>query len=333
MLFVAVVIVAVVRRPRAAPAARAVRAERPDCDDGRPPDADARACASLFARMALAAAALTFVVIVASAFMRHTQAGLACADWPACYGRIAASPARDAAPSTGVRVARIAHRLAATGVLALVIGLLLVAWTQKPAWKREGASRWRRSSSPPRSPCSASRRRARGLPAVTLGNLLGGYLMLALLAATAAAARDVRGDRAAGASRRAPLRAGRAGDRARAFVQAASGGLIGAQYALTACPTLAGCPHLLVRRAWSRASALDPLRELSIVDGRVVPPAGAAGLHVIHRALGIAVAIATLVLAFGLRSRRAAPRRCWPRSRSPRRSPVPPRSSPCRRCR
>ena len=35
--------------------------------------------------------------------------------------------------------------------------------------------------------------------------------------------------------------------------------------------------------------------------GRVVPPAGAAGLYVAHRALGIVVAIVVLTLAHGLR--------------------------------
>ena len=110
------------------------------------PDAVVKAAAAdpaarahlLLARMALAAAVLTFVVIVASAFMRHAQAGLSCDDWPACYARVVAADA-DTTPSAGVRLARIAHRIAATGVLALVIGMLLVAWTQTPAWKREGA--------------------------------------------------------------------------------------------------------------------------------------------------------------------------------------------------
>ena len=89
------------------------------------------------------------------------------------------------------------------------------------------------------------------------------------------------------------------------FVQAASGGMIGAQYALTACPTLAGCPAFAFGELLA-AGALDPFRALSIVDGRVVPPAGAAGLHVLHRALGIAVAVATLALAY--RMRRSDPR-------------------------
>ena len=139
----------------------------------------------VFGYMALAAAALTFVVIVASAVMRHTQAGLACADWPACYGRTDALGA-DALPSTPVRIVRIAHRLAATSVLALVIGMLLVAWTQKPAWKREGVLALTALLVAAALAVLGLATPGAKIPAVTLGNLLGGYLMLALLSAAAA---------------------------------------------------------------------------------------------------------------------------------------------------
>ena len=261
---------------------------------------------ALFARLALAAATLTFVVIVASAFMRHTQAGLACADWPACYGRIEVSGG-EASPTTVVRVARIAHRLAATGVLALVIGLLLVAWTQKPAWKRAGGLALAALIVAAALAVLGLATPGSKVPAVTLGNLLGGYLMLALLAATAAAAAGAGVAARPGTSRAQPLRWTALAILLLVFVHTASGGLIGAQYALTACPTLAGCPDSSFGTL-TGAGALDPFRELSVVDGRVVPPSGAAGLHTLHRALGIAVAIALLALAYRLRrtDRRAA---------------------------
>jgi cytochrome c oxidase assembly protein subunit 15 len=252
----------------------------------------------LLARMALAAAALTFVVIIASAFMRHTQAGLACADWPACYGRMEAS-AGDIAPSIEVRVVRIAHRLAATSVLAFVIGLLLVAWTQKPAWKREGSLALAALIVAAALAVLGLATPGARLPAVTLGNLLGGYLMLALLAATAAATR--RHDATASTiASDGTARSIACTVLALVFVQAAAGGMIGAQYALTACPALDGCPAFSFGELLE-AGAFDPFRELSIVDGRVVPPRGAAGLHTIHRALGIAVAAAVLALAYRMR--------------------------------
>jgi len=127
----------------------------------------------LFARAATAAAALTFIVIVASALIRHVHAG----DTTAA-----------AFPMLCVRIARIGHRISAAGVLTLVAGLNLVAWTQRPRWKTEGglaavalaltAALAVLGIATPNTP----------LPAVTLGNLLGGYLLFMTLAATAAVA-------------------------------------------------------------------------------------------------------------------------------------------------
>ena len=252
-----------------------------------------------FARMALAAAVLTFVVVVASAFMRHTQAGLSCADWPACYGRIAGSADVDT-PSTAVRAARIAHRIAATSVLVLVIGLLLVAWTQKPAWKREGSLAFAAFVVAAALAVLGVVTPGAMLPAVTLGNLLGGYLMLALLSATYAAAAGSGRPAVARSSPAAPLPWIALAVLVIVFAHAALGNLIGAQYALTACPTLGKCPGFPFDE-FRLTDAWHPFRPLSIVDGRVVPPAGAAGLYVAHRALGIVVAILVLTLAHGLR--------------------------------
>ena len=83
--------------------------------------------------------------------------------------------------------------------------------------------------------------------------------------------------------------------------------MIGAQYALTACPAIAACPAFTFGDLLG-AGALDPFRELTAVDGRVVPPQAAAGLHLIHRALGIAAVAATFALAYRMRrsDRRAA---------------------------
>ena len=68
-----------------------------------------------YAIAALVAVALTFVVVVASAFLRHSQAGLGCTDWPACYARVAIE-----AQGAGVAFARGA------GYRKITL------WTQKP---------------------------------------------------------------------------------------------------------------------------------------------------------------------------------------------------------
>ncbi len=247
----------------------------------------------LFAQLALAAAALTFVVVVASAFMRHTQVGLACPDWPACYGRITADA--EAAPSTAVRIVRLAHRIAATGVLALVIGLVLIAWTQKPAWRMEGTLALAALVVVAALAALGVATPGAKLPAVTLGNLLGGYALLALLAALVASGWSSNSARWPPLLRILALVA-----LALVLVQAALGGSIGAQYALAACPTLGKCPGFPFDEfRWT--DALDPFRPLSISDGRVVAPKNAAAVYVIHRTLGLVVPVFALLAANAVR--------------------------------
>lgn len=126
------------------------------------------------ATLATLAATLVFLVIVTSAYLRLRQAGLGCAEWPACYG--VAQP-----PETGADWVRGGHRLAAAavGVLVAIIAVagisagryalgitraavLLVALTVFLAVLGRV------------TPGAA-------LPAVTLGNVLGGMAMLGLL--------------------------------------------------------------------------------------------------------------------------------------------------------
>jgi cytochrome c oxidase assembly protein subunit 15 len=258
--------------------------------------------------LACAAAALTFVVIVASAFMRHTQAGLGCADWPACYGRIAADAAEVAAATPiGIHIARLLHRLAASGALVLVVGILLLS-------RRTGDRR--QSGLAIAALLVALALAALGLatpgarlPAVPLGNLGGGLLMLALLAALAGSFASMS---------RTPLDAGDArslpffhADPSRlrmlalalfavTFVHAIAGGFIGTQFALRACPELdlctTGAAQSVISPAW------NPFNEPVVDAGRVVAPSGSSQLHTLHRLLGIAVACAALALAFAMRT-------------------------------
>lgn len=68
---------------------------------------------------ALLLTALSLLVVLLSAYLRLDGAGLGCSDWPACYGKVLTSetPARD--PS----VARVLHRLVATASLLLTLYL------------------------------------------------------------------------------------------------------------------------------------------------------------------------------------------------------------------
>jgi cytochrome c oxidase assembly protein subunit 15 len=261
-------------------------------------DAATERARRVFARLALAASALTLLVIVASAFIRHTQAGLACVDWPACYAAVGEHA--DAASATGISIARFLHRLAATSALVLVVGLWLSARSRGPAFRRErvlGLSALLAAASlgilGVATPDAT-------VPAVPLGNLIGGYLLLALLAALVGVA--TRGHDLPVADRaNRPHRLFVLALLALAFVQMTIGGLIGTAFALTACSELLHCADVIAGHA-AIGATLDPFHSVAVVDGHVVSPAGAATLHVIHRLLGLATAVFALGLAYALRS-------------------------------
>ncbi len=261
-----------------------------------PPTAASARTRRLLARFARGATALTFVVIVASAFMRHTQAGLGCVDWPSCYARVA-TDAQAAVPSIGVSLARLLHRLAASSALLLIVGMLLVA--------RAGQTYKRERRLALAALVVALSLAALGIatpgaevPAVPLGNLLGGFVMIALLAALAGAVANGSGE--TGRVTASPLRWFALALLGFVFLQATLGGFIGTQFALRSCPALDHCVGA-AGDAFARGAALDPFQR-QVVDGHVLPPVGAAGLHSMHRLLGIAVALAALALAYALRS-------------------------------
>lgn len=75
---------------------------------------------------------LTFPLIGLGAIVRLKGAGLACPDWPLCYGRI--TPINDvvAPPPDGVKIAlEVGHRYLAGFVGLLVLGLTAWAWWSK----------------------------------------------------------------------------------------------------------------------------------------------------------------------------------------------------------
>jgi cytochrome c oxidase assembly protein subunit 15 len=249
--------------------------------------------------LAAAAAALTLVVVVASAVMRHTQAGLSCADWPACYGLIDPDVAR-ALPHSAIQRVRIVHRVAASTATALILLMALSAWLSRP-----GCSRQRIFASGAVLVVAALAALgvagpSTNLPAVALANLLGGHLLLVMLASSMAVARA--SSEAEKGTRALALLALTA-----AFGQALVGGLIGTQYALRVCSNLDGCG------AWSwhqlaAGGALNPLRAPVAVAGQLVAPAGAAGLVVLHRVgslLFVALAMAAAAWLHATRPRTA----------------------------
>ena len=83
--------------------------------------ADPRARLAWFRRLALIGAALAATVVVLGAWVRLTNAGLGCPDWPGCYGHVYPTGVQQA----GKAWHEMIHRYAAT-TLGFIITILLV---------------------------------------------------------------------------------------------------------------------------------------------------------------------------------------------------------------
>lgn len=246
-------------------------------------------------RFALWCAGLMLATIVLSAFMRLSLAGLGCDDWPACYGQPLRDAAHGASPASGagLALARLAHRIVASVVLVLVIVLVLATLGTRPRLQREGRLAAGLLVLALALAALGLVTRGTTLPAVVLGNLLGGFVMLALSWRLAAAA----------AGRPAPAielsRWARLG-LALLVVQIALGTLISGTYGALACSGWPDCSRLALSAGWDWQS-LNPWQQPAL-EAEASNAARGAWLHVLHRAG--ALLLLPVLMAVGLSARR-----------------------------
>jgi len=92
---------------------------------------------------------LTFDLVLFGAFTRLTDSGLGCPDWPGCYGsaspvgaRAEIAAAQEAMPTGPVTHGKawveMVHRYLATGVGALIVVQLALAWRRRREMRRQG---------------------------------------------------------------------------------------------------------------------------------------------------------------------------------------------------
>jgi cytochrome c oxidase assembly protein subunit 15 len=245
--------------------------------------------------LALVTCLLSVLVVMVSAYLRLSGAGLGCADWPGCYGRILSG-----VPQTPWEGARLVHRIVAT--LALLAGILL-AWRSWRPQPLQPAARYATLllalmlflsvvgvwSSDPR------------MAWVNFINLIGGLGLVTFswrVAITSEPSRLVeRGS--GGAVCRGAIAA--------LTLTVLLGGLIGARYAAPACTTLPDCQGTW----WPPMQGWMALHPFVTLAGPTVPgEAGGVALHLLHRYAAVLAAVLFAVVALRLhavpRARKAA---------------------------
>lgn len=249
-------------------------------------NANATRAVRRLSRMAWLCAALVLAITLLSAWLRLAKSGLGCADWPGCYGELwrataGTVPAAVEASKTVLAV-RLAHRVLAVAALVLIVIMLATAWPPR----RHGGRAAFEAAALLGVTLALALLGALGaqslLPAVALGNLLGGFAMLAL-SLRLASGRPID----AGTGARVWLWA--------AFglvlLETALGGLASASGSLLACDGLSDC--------WAEAqdgpawSALNPWHAPAL--------GGGAGVQWAHRLGSWLVLLLAAPLAWRLR--------------------------------
>ena len=253
-------------------------------------------------RCAGAGVALVFAVIVSSAYLRLAQAGLGCADWPACYG--AARELTAGAQPGAVAVMRATHRIAAAavGFVVIAIGVLCLG-AARQHFKQARVVGLLLALTIFLAVLGRATPGAH-IPAVTLGNLLGGMVLLGAmwwlrltLGAAPRAPNPVRSSYSTGlgvALVAAPI---------------ALGALVTANYAGASCATIPDChgawwpPHgtFAMLDPWNAAGHLSGANTIADPARRVV--------HMIHRLSAfIAIAYWTTIALIAASRRRPGAR-------------------------
>jgi cytochrome c oxidase assembly protein subunit 15 len=253
--------------------------------------------------LAAAAAALTFVVVVVGAFVRLSDAGLGCPDWPGCYGHLTPSHAqadiaRTVAAQGGehgpVSLAKawkeMGHRYLAGTLGLAILALAALAWIGRRA-----------RLVPTLALAVVALQATLGMwtvtllltPAIVTAHLLGGMLTLALLTWLALA----QWPHAAAPAARA-LRAPAAIALAAVAVQIALGGWVSANYAALACPDFPACRGAAFP-PMDFADAFHVVRRLGMTaDGALLSNEALTAIHWTHRVFAIVAAAAALWAAW-----------------------------------
>lgn len=229
-----------------------------------------------------------------SAWIRHTEAGLGCRDWPACYGQI--GPAIAGASEPGIArqalapdpLAKRTHRLLATGLVVMVLLLLHRS-------RQRGALAGFEAQIPLLmaalllllaviGPASYLKTR----PAIAACNLLGGIALAALSWRLLLGLRDTPRFAATPRLRRLTRAA-----LALLVLQLALGAWVSANFAGLGCSGVFACGAPATAATDSVPAAFWYFRELALdAEGRVPMTTSTVAIHLAHRAGAVLAALA-----------------------------------------
>lgn len=257
---------------------------------------------------------LTIDLVVFGAFTRLTDSGLGCPDWPGCYGQTSpwAAHAEIAAEQAVVPHGPVTHRKAwiemihrylATGVGALITGLMLAAWWFRD---RQGAlSPWWATATfvwvCAQGAFGALTVTLKLQPIIVTSHLLGALLGVGLLTAQVRVLDSSRSGASVGSSSEASSLVGWARHPLRRWgwlvltlvsVQIALGGWVSTNYAVLVCSDFPTCQG----KWWPEmdfANGFHLLRALGENGmGEPITMAALTAIHMSHRLMAIVVAVA-----------------------------------------
>ena len=255
-------------------------------------------------------AAATFVLIVLGAFVRLSDAGLGCPDWPGCYGNLTPhfsaeqiQAAEAVQPGGPVSMAKawkeMVHRYLAMFVGALIASIMFAAWRNRREWQQ---SPWL----PTLLVVAVMFQAALGAwtvtlllkPAIVTAHLLGGIGILSLLS-WLLSKQPGNGKWADGIMAPDGLRVLGFVALVVLFAQIMLGGWVSTNYAALACADLPMCHGQLVP-SMDFANAYHLIRPLGIgPDGALLTLDALTAIHWTHR---VGAIIAVLVVGgFALR--------------------------------
>ena len=262
-------------------------------------------------------ALLCFALIMIGAWLRLTDAGLGCPDWPGCYGKLSPVQAKaqiaqavaeqggDHGPvSLGKAWREMIHRYIATGLGLLIIGIVLMAWRL----------RHRLEQSPWLATFTLGVVILQGLfgkwtvtlllkPAIVTGHLIGGLLTFSLLFWLWLRTRQAI--EAVGSRLKVPVKPPTYGLQwfARLALlavgfQIALGGWTSTNYAALACPDFPTCQEQWVPRV-NFSDAFHVVRELGkTAQGDMIDLPALTAIHLSHRLGAVLVLMIIGLLAF-----------------------------------